>query len=155
MKRAVIIAGIGASLLATSLLAMGAQGGFGGNNGCEKQRGGMGYNMQGNRHGGKGGIMMQQLALSDKQQKEMAHLMVEKRFAMKELKGKGAQKQEFFKEGAFDKEAFMQKQQERAAKRSEIKADFMEKAAKILDKEQLEKFGTIMQKGRVGVCSRG
>lgn len=112
---------------------------------CKQNRG----MKQGMNKRSKGGMQLfSQLKLSDEQRFELSILKDEMRLEMK--KSRGFQKQNramnFISEDGFDKAQFKKSANDRHAKKLELKANFMEKAFKILTKEQLAELKTLLAK---------
>lgn len=111
---------------------------------------GMKQNMKKGMHKrNKGGMrLFSQLNLTDEQRFNLSILKDEMRLEMK--KSRGFQKQnrsvQFVSEDGFDKAAFIKSSNDRHAKKLELKANFMEKAFKILTKEQLAQLKTLVAK---------
>ena len=91
------------------------------------------------KHGRDGMRMFAQLNLTDEQRFEMSILKDEMKLEMK--KSRGFKKQynivQFITEDGFNTEEFKKFASENQTKKLNLKADFMEKAVKLLTKEQL------------------
>lgn len=107
---------------------------------CDKR----GYGANGPRGCGQGDGRMitgavYELDLSDTQREAIEKLAVEHRYAMKPVwSGMQEELAETVTPKGLDREAFVRIEKERAAKRAELKAEYMEKVVALLTKEQRE-----------------
>ena len=97
-----------------------------------------------NRHGRNGMRIFAQLNLTDKQRYEMSILRDEMRLEMKKSRGYVKQNNimQFISADGFNKSEFKKFANENQTKKLNLKADFMEKAVKLLTKEQLTQLKT-------------
>jgi len=97
----------------------------------------------------KGGMtMFSQLNLSDKQRYELSILKDEMRLEIKKSRGYMKQNRAIksLSEDGFNKKEFIKLANEEHNKRLNLKANFMEKAFKILTKEQISQLKTLASK---------
>lgn len=96
----------------------------------------------------RGMRMFAQLNLTNEQRYQLSILKDEMKLEMKKARGfkKQNRAMQFFSANGFDKAAFIKSANEKHAKRLELRANFMEKAFKILTKEQVAQLKTIAAK---------
>lgn len=92
--------------------------------------------------------MFTQVNLSDKQKYEISILQDEMRLEMKKSRGYTPRNPmiDFITDDGFDKDAFMKDANSRHTKMLQTRADFIDKAFKVLTKEQITKLKTLLSK---------
>lgn len=104
---------------------------------------------QGMQKRNKGGMrLFSQLNLTDEQKYNLSILKDEMKLEMKKSRGfkKQNRSAQFVSEDGFDKASFIKSSNERHAKKLALKANFMEKAFKILTKDQVAQLKTLVAK---------